>query len=214
MERLTSRQLRARAAESGYKLSGARFNDLRRWGLIPAPDAVGCWSEDIADRLVRIGALGRSVRSMPRRVIILRCEGVPIPPDKVRDAMCDVIPTITQSVSKMKRAMKARELLAAPDVAQLTVRERRKREREAWRPPPPAKWLNLMRQGVPEWMERRFGIWCIAAKWSTERVRNTAHDIANIPIEELVTLFAIQDIAIQLENVQRDQEVEKSAKTI
>lgn len=215
MERLTSRQLRARAAESGYKLSGTRFNDLRDcWGLIPAPDADGCWSDDIAERLIRIGELRRSVRSMPRRVIILRCEGVPIPPDKVRDAMCDVIPTITQSVSKMKRAMKARELLAAPDVAQLTVRERRKREREAWRPPPPAKWLNLMRQGVPERMERRFGIWCLAAQWARERSRDAPHDISEIPLEELVTLFAVHDIAVVLEELERERGAKKSAATI
>lgn len=217
MEQLTSRQLRARAAESGYMLSGARFNDLRRWGLIPEPDADGCWPEDIADRLVRIGVLGRSVRSMPRRVIILRCEGVPIPPNKVRAAMCDVIPTIAPQGRKMKRAMKARSLLAGPETAKLTVRERRKREREAWKPPDPDQWISVVRSAIPGGIDRHFWTWCIAARWArslSQMSGDVGKDVSDIPTEELVTLFAIHDIAFATEEWKREQEGSKGAATI
>lgn len=216
MEQFTSRQLRARAAGSGYQLSGARFNDLRRWGLIPEPDADGCWSEDIADRLVRVGELGRAVRSLPSRVIVLRCEGVPIPPEKVQEAMCNVIP-ITQPVSKMKRAMKARRLLAGPETAKLTVRERRKRERDAWKPPDPDQWIAVIRNAVPDGIDRHFWTWCIAARWArnlSQMSGAAGNDVSDVPMEELVTLFAVHDIAFAAEEWKREQENKKNVATM
>jgi hypothetical protein len=216
MERLTSRQLRARAAESGYKLSGARFNDLREWGLIPEPGVDGCWSEDIADRLVRIGALGRSIRSMPRRVILLRKEGVPVPPAKIQEAMCNVIPTISQPVSKMKRSMKARKLLGGPETEKLTVRERRKRERDAWKPPDPDQWIPVVRSASLDDIDRHFGICLMAAAYSRsllEMYRDVSEHISDIPMEELITLFMVQNVAVAAEEWERVPESAKRAAT-
>lgn len=207
-QRLTGRQLRAKVAESGYQVSGRRMKDLTQWGLLPPPDEDGRWSNDVVKRLVRVGEMGKTVRSYPRRSILLRCEGQDVPPEVIVEAMCVIVPTITRPVQKMKQASQARAMLSGPDAEPLTVRERNRRKCEAWAPPPPEKWVPVLEKAIPAGVDARFWVWCIAAQWAREYARDTIHDITEVPLEELVTLFAIEDIAAQLEIVRRERAID------
>jgi hypothetical protein len=199
MNRVNESQLRTAAAAKGYPVSGRQLRDFQRWGLIPASDAEGTWSGDTVDTLVQIRAMGESVRSLPRRVLLLRCEGLPIAGDYLRDAMAEVAPTIRQPVGKMRRLLRARRLLSEPAAARLTDAEWRVWEEQLGKMPEPGQWPQILSQAAPEGVERRFtDRWFLSALWMRERVRETPYDINDIPLEEVLTMLAVLDIAAAL----------------
>lgn len=198
MDRLNESQLRTVAAARGYPVSGRQLRDFQRWGLMSGPDAEGRWPADTVDTLVQIRAMGDRVRSLPRRVLLLRCEGLPVAGEHLRDAMREVAPTIRQPVRTMRRALRAHRLLADPAAAQLTEGEWR-----AWENgehvPPPAQWPQILSQAAPEGIARRFtDRWFLAVLWMRERTRGTPYDVTDIPLEELLTLLAVREIAAAL----------------
>lgn len=190
MATLSEWALRERAAEEGFPVSGEQFHKYRTWGLLPEPDADGRWSEDWIARLIRIRELGGSVRQVPRRVILLRCEGFPVPAENLRDAMCAVARTIPTPARSMKQVLRVRRRSGEPAAPAPSQRQ----ARAAWRPPPPGQWVDILRRASREDIEARAGFWC----YFTAALRSPPFGddpIREIPLEEVVTIFAIQDIA-------------------
>jgi hypothetical protein len=196
VNRMNESQVRKAVAAKGYPVSGRQFRDFRRWGLIPPPDTEGTWASDTVDTLVQIRAMGESVRSLPRRVLLLRCEGLPIHGDRLREAMCEVAPTIRRPVNKMRRLLRARRLLIEPAAARLTDAEWRAWEEQLGKMPEPGQWPQILREAAPAGIERRFtDRWFLSTLWVRERVRDTPYDINDIPLEEVLTMLAVLDIA-------------------
>ena len=187
---LTEWALRDRAAEAGFPVSGEQFRDYRAWGLLPEPDGDGRWSEETSARLIRIRELGGSVRQMPRRVILLRCEGFPVPADNLRDAMGAVARTIPTPARSMKQVLRVRRRTGEPAAPAPSQRQ----ARAAWKPPPPGQWPDILRRATREDIETRAGLWC----YLTAVLRSppfTDDAVRSIPLEEVLTMLAIQDIA-------------------
>ncbi len=209
MDRLTARQLRDRAGVSWRQL-----RDFRAAGVVGEPDESGRWSAEAVAALVRARELERveGVRPLPRRVVRLRCEGFPVTGDKLRDAMRAIAPTVPQPVRTMRRLLRARRLLAEPTLAALPPREQARRERAAWQPPPPERWVDTLNRSNPEAVGWRFWQWCLAVQWARERTRGTPDDVMDIPLEEAVLLFAIQDIAAVLDTADKEPAGENEAR--
>jgi hypothetical protein len=196
MNRLNESQLRTAAAANGYPVSGRQLRDFQRWGLIPASDAQGTWSGETVDTLMQIRVMGDSVRSLPRRVLLLRCEGLSVPGSHLRDAMAEVAPTIRQPVGKMRRLLRARRLLSEPVAARLTDAEWRAWEEQLGKTPEPRQWPRILSQAAPAWIERRFtDRWFLSTLWMRERCRDTPYDISDIPLDEVLTMLAVLDIS-------------------
>ena len=190
MTTLTEWALRDRAAEAGYPVSGQQFSTYREWGLIPDPNTDRRWPEEMTGRLIRIRELGESVWSLPRRVVLLKCEGVPVPADRLREAMWAIVPTIPKPARTMKRIHNASNRLAAPAASTPS----RRQARAAWRPPPAGQWRSVLDQASRDDFEWRAGMWCY---W-THAMRALpleAESVSDLPLEEVVTLLAIRDIA-------------------
>lgn len=201
MERLNESQLRAHAAAKGFPVSGRQFRDFRHWGLIPSPDTDSRWPASTVDTLVTIRARGNEIRSLPRRVILLRCDGLSIPADRLRSAMRDVAPTIRRPVRAMRRVARARRLLGEPTAARLTEREWRVWEQTTWKIPEPSQWPDILDSATEEGIDRRVGIrWYLAALWMRELGRDTPYDLSDIPLEEMLTMMAIQDVSFAREH--------------
>lgn len=202
MKHLNESQLRRQAGNKGYPVSGRQLRDFQHWGLIPSPDADGRWPDDTVDTLVTVRARGNEIRSLPRRVILLRCDGLPISADHLKDAMRDVAPTIRQPMRKLRRVARARRLLAEPAAAQLTDQEWRAWEQTTGKIPEAAQWPGVLSQATGEGVARRFSDrWYLSALWMRERTRNTRYDVSDLPLEEMLTMLAVLDTAAALANM-------------
>src|SRR4051794_24331221 len=73
----------------GQALSHRQFDDAKKWGVLGDPRCDGPWPSHSVKWLVRFAELREVARSLPRRVLRLRCElaGVPVPPAQLREAM-------------------------------------------------------------------------------------------------------------------------------
>lgn len=214
--------LRQEAEQRGWPVSHGQFTDYRRWGLIPEP-VEGRWPTETVDRLVRIRELGETVRSLARRVILLRSEffasAAPLPADKVRDAFAATIPTIQAPKRKMKRL---EEGIAYWGASQVWL-SKSPRLAKGWRVPPVEDWagilqaIDLSQPHVRTAFDQRVGAQYYFAMLLEPYLRGTRYDISTIPFEEQVALLIIRDQAVfqhhQREAAQREALEEQSQPT-
>lgn len=189
MATLSEWALRERAAAAGHSVSGEQFNNYRAWGLLHDLEADGQWSEETVARLIRIRELGDTVRQMPRRVILLRCEGVPVPADNLRDAMGAVARTMPTPARTMKRVLRVRRRMGEPAAPVPSQRQ----ARAAWRPPPPGQWPDILRGASRDDIEARAWVWVYVAN-ALQALPLGDDSVKDIPLEEVLTMTAIQDI--------------------
>ena len=188
----------------------------RSWGLVD-PERVGRYTERDIDRLVEIRKLEGEARQMARRVIRLRVTNwhlFPVPPDRVRAAMIELLAPRTFRAPKRKwnqmvrvgRALRA-ELEAQLHAAQgdpfQSMVPRMMLSAPKVRPMPAdlSYWTGLLRAPISDW---DFG----------QLVAHSAHDDSinqlrsywpsddQIPVEERVTLLTVWAIHHQQQLVE------------
>lgn len=198
MTRLTQPELCAMASAAGYPASGEQFLERLKWGLIPPPGDDGRWSADAAKALIRAQQLWTEerVHQLPRRALRMRCEGFPIPDENVLDALRAVAPTIDQPSGKMKTTVWARQVLADP----ASITRKQKPKRRPVRVPSPSTWNDLLRRTTVEAVTKRFWVWCHVASALRSLPFRPEDKISDVPVEELVTLLAVQDLAVAQES--------------
>jgi hypothetical protein len=193
MQRLSGWELRQRAADEGYPVSGKQFADYVVWGLLPQQPEGGWVAADV-DRLIQIRKLGETVRQMHRRVIQLRDLRWPTPPDKLRQAMIDTIPSIAAPARKMRSVYRAFRILfgdATPDNAgQIRVPA-------DWRLPERFAWQELFRWSTETEFELLAGsVYSQAHALQLHPGVQASELLAGIPFEELVILLMTRQLVI------------------
>lgn len=185
---LTAGAVRYRARRRGAALSERQWQGFREWGLIPEPGADG-WDEAVVSRLVAVDALGATVRSLPRRVLLLDDPAYPRSPALTRRAMRRVIPTIRQPVRKLERMRRARQWWS--EGPRRSSRSRSTQQLAAVLPP--AQWPTLL-DTVPDEL---FGGWSQSAYYFASALvsvtAGTDRDITDIPPEERHILVTVLD---------------------
>ena len=192
---LSESKLRMIAESRGYPVNHKQFVAYRDVGLIPAADPVSKrWPPETVDQLVRIRELGRTVRSLSRRVLLLR-HGFgfqDLPAAAIRRAMIDVIPTIQQPMHKLQRVNVAILLMEGGETAQ----------NAATRPPTrladlPAydTWMGVLERAdlelVANWLPGCYWHATVAMDVS----RRWDRSLDDIPYEEMVIMLMIHKLA-------------------
>ncbi len=192
---LTESRLRTLAEERGYPVSHMQFQQFWKAGLLPEPQE-GRWSEDTVDRLVIVRRLSETVRSLPRRVIRLRDHlNFPVEPEKLRQAMVDLIPLIGTPATKMRRIDAACvywgnfEAAGGPPLKGMTLPH-------GWKPPRLNQWQEILQEGDAAYFDRRAGMqYYFVQAVLPVYVANTPYNLDDILEEEQVTLLTIRDLA-------------------
>lgn len=198
---LSAAAVRARAEQGGAPVSWSQWQGYLKAGLLISP-ADGDWPAESVDRLVEIVELGRTVRSLSRRLLLLRRNYIrfPIPAWAVRQAMLALIPKIEQPATKWRRVHQACEWWA--------WQQTHPSKEERFRPRPlrlsPARWSALLSEFEPDWQAPRItSAYFFAGDVLPPVVHGTAYEVADLPFEELVTLVLVRDLAFVSEERQR-----------
>ena len=192
---LSESKLRMIAESRGYPVNHKQFVAYREAGLIPVADPMSKrWPPETVDQLVRIRELGRSVRSLARRVLLLKPEFAfhGLESGTVLRAMEAVIPTIERPMHKLQRVADASRLIEGGDVAQAVVNGDRTRLIDL---PPFESWMGLLersdRDVFTTWLSSVYLVVGIVLDLS----QRWGWDLSDIPREELVVLLMIQKLA-------------------
>lgn len=193
MARISGWELRQRAEDRGVPVSGKQFQIYREWGLLPEQPEGG-WTEADVARLVRIRELGDEVRQMHRRVIRLYDPGWSIPPDKLRQAMVETIPSITASSRKLRaiyRAIRVSYGDATPEEAQRLMLP------PEWRLPDRQTWQRLFEwPTAQEFALLAESVSSQAHALQTHPAVRSARVLNQVPEEEVVILLMTRQLML------------------
>jgi len=180
-------------AERGIKMSHEQLIAWRDWGLLEQ-DPDGRWAPETIERAARIHELGRTIDSYARRVILLKGEGFPVPPQQLQAAMAEVAPKIQPHLRKMKRVERA--LVELSSVSTPTSMKRSVRLPRGWKPPPAAEWRVLLLETDVVHFENLAGLQYYFAGVLKTLVPGSADDtLDQIPHEELLILLTVRQLA-------------------
>lgn len=193
LETLSESKLRQRAGERGWPVTHKQFSSYREWGLLPEPDN-GRWPVAVADLLIRIRELSDSVRSLPRRVIVLRQDYTrfPIPADRLRQAMLDVVPTMTAPLHKMRRTHAACVSWGANTAG---IGSDHTALLQVWEPPKPEAWVVTLREADLDLFDMRVRAMYYVTAVLSAHAHGSKHDLADILFEEQIILLTVRDLA-------------------
>jgi hypothetical protein len=190
---VTGSKLRQLAEDQGVPVSGKQLNDAIYAGLLPERVPGGWWEEDV-ERLVEVVTLGKSLRPLHRRVIRLRNFRWPTPPEKLRQAMIDTIPSITAP---------QRKSLALYRVTQLRygLRTEAQVKRLAipadWRPLPVNQWQDRFRWPTADEFEAIAGpVYSDEHALRYDPAVSRAGLLDAIPMEELIVLIMTRQLSL------------------
>ncbi len=193
VEKLSGWELRQRAERLGKPVSGKQFGAYQEWGLIPEqPD--GGWIDADVERLVRIRALEAQARSLNRRVILLRDLRWPTPPEKLRQAMIETIPSIRSPKKKttaLYRALRIRH----GDVS--IAKAARLRLPAEWGPQEAASWQDVFRWPEDHEFELIAGpVYSDVHALVQNPLVIQSGFLADIPYEELIILLMTRQLSL------------------
>jgi hypothetical protein len=176
---VTASRLRRDAADAGYPVTYAQFDSYRVAGLLPEPDASGRYPAWALGALLAVRRLSREVRALSRRVIRLGSDAVtfPVPPEKLRAAMLELVTIMTDRTRKMARVARAASRgrpIRAPKVStwKALVEAVPAEHIALWAP----GWYAMVRDVIPTWSAPG------------------PDPLADIAFEEQVTLYALLDL--------------------
>jgi hypothetical protein len=193
MERLSGWELRQRAEQRGWPVSGKQLATYQEWGLMPERLGGG-WVDADVERLVRIRELDGQARSMNRRVILLRDVRWPTPSAKLRQAMLETIPSLTAPKAKMLavyRALRVRH-------GEVTVaKAARMAIPTDWRLPDIDSWRQCFGWPTDEEFEQIAGsVDFDAQALMANPIVQRAGFLSEIPLEEVVILLMTRQLTI------------------
>jgi hypothetical protein len=206
-DRCSGSRLRAELDRRGMGLSHDQLRRFLEVGLLPRPGEDGRWPPRTLVSLIRIVRLGREVTSLDRRLLRLRrnYHYFPVEPDKLREAMVRILPSMEAPVRKMRLvadyarspmpADRRLPVVTAPSRRQDPNLKRRRPLREQ-QIPHPDEWAEILERVDVG----RIGLWAVGwYAWLGDVIpAHYAPDsdpLGWIPFEERVTLYAILDIA-------------------
>ena len=176
--------LREGAGALGYPTTSTQFRDYQEAGLLPEPDEEGRYPECGLTSLIRIRAHSHSVRSIPRRVVLLRADFLffPVPTEKLRRAMVAMIPTIEQPVRKLGRVSR----VLGPN-----------RRGAGAKLPRPDTWAEILVGVADELFEMRSPGWyAMAMAVLPANAWPEPSPLWGIPTEDQIVLMAILDLGL------------------
>lgn len=191
---LLKTELRNRAASRGHSVGGEQINRWIEVGLLPDFSADG-WDLSYVDRLVRISEAESEARQLNRRVVLLRdltYSDWHTPPDKLRMAMIETIPTIERVPSKMRALY--RSVLVEFDSVPLS-KAKRAALPESWRMPDEAAWIAALDWPSEDDFDELAGFAYATARSLTRnpRVRESGF-LDSVPFEEIVILLLTREL--------------------
>lgn len=186
-------ELRQEAERRGVPVSGKQFGHVVRWGLLPER-APGRWQRGDVERLIEVVSLGKEVRQLHRRVILLRNLNWPTPPDLLRQAMIDTIPSIAAPQRKtlaLYHAIQLRYgLMTEAQVARLPIPP-------SWRPLPTSEWQQRFRWPTSEEFEYIAGpVYTDERALRYNPLVDRSGILAPIPKEELIILLMTRQLSL------------------
>jgi hypothetical protein len=194
VQKLSAWELRQRAEAEEVPVSGKQFASYQQWGLLPERLGGGWWEQDVA-RLVEIRKLGETVRSLHRRVILLRDYRYPTPPNKLQEAMIATIPSITGPIKKARCIHQAHRVKGG----EMTLDQaQRQKLPDYYRPPEPrAKWEEAFRWPTPDAFDQIAGSTYFAAETLVrEPYVRESKVLEAVPYEEVIVLMMTYQLTI------------------
>ena len=197
-EQISSWALRQKAEEQGPSVNGKQFENYRGYGLLGEPDANDRWPARLADRINDIQKAKAVARPLARRVVLLRRDYVdfPVPADKVREAMEEMLPTIKRPSTKMKRVHRAC-IGYGRFLQKGLLGSKQPRIKSSWKLPKSEAWSTVLEGAASERFAAQIGgIYHLAGALSEHHssFKENAVDLFDISFEELVTLIAVRQL--------------------
>jgi hypothetical protein len=196
---LTEYAVRAGVRSAGASVGHDQLRDFARVGLL-RPEG-GRWPADSVQRVLRILDAGETVRSLERRVILLRNEPLfwDIPAEKLRAALIAVAQRI--DAQKLRRVDRSVAYCLGQQSRPL-VRREGLAPRSQWKMPPKREWAKILTD--PRIDDARFAERCgvqysYAGAVLPAYVRGSDFDLSKkpaIPFEEQIALLTVRDLAI------------------
>lgn len=195
MAGFTRYRLRERAKDLGIEVRYGQFKTYISKGLLPDPEVDPWTEEEIVPRLLRIHGLESSARSLDRRVVDLYLERYPVPPEKLRDAMIGMLPTIHQPVRKMARVAAAGRWFNAAYGSGSSLGKDNPLPTE-WKPPKPSEWAAVLRFADLEVFANRLGITQYFMSLLATVGKGTPHALHDLESEEKLVLMLVEYLAV------------------
>ncbi len=190
----TRYQLRKQAETLGVSLSYELINDYIALGLLPDPDVTPWTEETVVPRLLRVHELGKTLRSRPRRVVLLYLERFPVSPEKLRVAMVDALPSIERPARTMARIQSAVRWFGEHFSSGRAFRGGQELP-AGWKPPRPSEWAEVLQTTDRDFFEHRVGIQQYLMSLLAELGKNTPHNLGDVPPDHRLVLLLIRDLA-------------------
>lgn len=194
MAAFTRYQLRKRAEALGIEVRYGQFKTYISKGLLPDPEVEPWTEEEIVPRFLGIHKLESRVRSLDRRVVILYLERYPVPPEKFRDAMIGMLPTIHQPARKMARVAAAGRWFNAAHGSGSSLGKDNTLPPD-WAPPKPSEWAAVLRFADLDVFAHRLGITQYFMSLLATLGKGTSHALDDLESEETLVLILVEYLA-------------------
>ena len=172
----------------GRTVSDEQLDEFADWGLLERQGAG--YAPGSEARLIAILKAGRQARLLPRRVLRLRAnhDRFPVPAEPLRRAMVKLAPTIARPMRKLARVEAARAAFAQTIGQRAAVRPRRLPSVSTWGELIGAAPLGVFDSWATGWYQ-------LASAVLPVYLKDTPHELKDLPIEEQVVLLAVLDLS-------------------
>lgn len=194
MAEFTRYQLRKRVRDLGIEVRYGQFEIYITKGLLPDPELEPWAEQAIVTRFLRIHELEPRARSLDRRVVILYLERYPIPPEKLREAMIGMLPTISPPTRKMSRVAAAGQWFAAAQGEGSSLGKGDALPPSS-KPPKRSEWVEILRNANIDVFTHRLGITQYYASLLATFGKGTPHALDDLDPEEKLVLLMIEYLA-------------------
>jgi len=212
-ETFSGSALRIAMRQRGLPLGHTQMMEYVQWGFIEEPHE-GRWPKDhldtIAERIQAVRDLERFSRSLPRRAVMLSphwrektgyriihesSRGHDVPPEALRAAMLETLPTIFRPEEAMYRLHFAALYLAERYSQPFFIMPRKPGDAYPFSPPPVHEWASVLTHADAAQIAERRGIWYDLASFLFDEAWGTPNDVTHIPAEDKIILLAVRDLS-------------------
>jgi len=121
--------------------------------------------------------------------------GYEVPPEALRAAMLDVLPTIFRPGEAIYRLHAAALYLAERYGHPFFIVPRKPKDAYPFNPPPVQEWASILTHADATQIAERRSIWYDLASFLYDQTAKTPNDVTDIPAEDTIILLAIRDLA-------------------
>jgi len=121
--------------------------------------------------------------------------GHDVPPEALRVAMLDTLPTIFRPEEAMYRLHFAALYLAERYSQPFFIMPRKPGDAYPFNPPPVHEWASVLTHADVAQIAERRGIWYDLASFLFDEAWGTPNDVTHIPAEDKIILLAVRDLS-------------------